>query len=98
MRAAEGGLESPEIAQVSCKLISTLYPNLVVNLAEKYVEMLSHFSFQLHFLIFLSGYSCFSCRTLCEFLLCNEVNQLCVYIYPFTLDPPPSPAPRHPTL
>lgn len=30
MGAAEGGLESPEIAEVSCQLVSTLYPNLVV--------------------------------------------------------------------
>ena len=44
--------------------------------AEKYVEMLSHF-FQLYFLIVLLEYSCFSCTTLCWFLLYNEVNQLC---------------------
>ena len=27
---------------------------------------------------------------LCYFLLYNEVNQLCVHIYPFRLEPPPT--------
>ena len=102
MGAAEGDLESPEIAEVSCQLISTLYPNLGVK--EKCVQksMLKcyHIFFQLYFLIVLLEYSCFSCTTLCWFLLYNEVNQLCVYIYPLPLEPPLSPAPprpRHPT-
>ena len=38
---------------------------------------------------FLLEYNCFT--MLCQFLLYNEVNQLCIYIYPLPLGPTPKP-------
>ena len=54
----------------------------------------SHTSWKTY-VFFILEYNCFI--ILCNFLLYNEVSQLCVHTYPLPLEPPSHPSPAHPS-